>query len=316
MTSSPTDLFRKQALEEYQRKHQKRGDVLRISPHWTGWLYWVLVVLFIGGLIYLVVGRVHEYAEGVAVIRFDGRTEIAAVAGGVISRVEIEPGQKVHADEVLVRFHDEMEQAELVRLNKEFEQQLVASLQNPADYSLRVALANLRSQREYMHSRLDQRVVRAPHAGIVSDVRIRSGLSLMPGDTLLSVTSTETMPTVIAMLPGRYRPQVRPGMSLRLEILGYKYAYQKVLIDSVGDEVIGATELRRVLGAEIADMVQISEPVVIIRGRLDQRTFRADTDTYEYHNGMHARASIRVRSEPIVLALVPGLKYLFEEGHE
>ena len=45
------------------------------------------------------------------------------------------------------------------------------------------------------------------------------------------------------------------------------------------------------------------------------RTFHAQGRWHHYHDGMHGTAEVRVRSERLVFALVPGLKAVFEGKH-
>jgi membrane fusion protein (multidrug efflux system) len=117
------------------------------------------------------------------------------------------------------------------------------------------------------------------------------------------------------LLPGQYRPQIRRGMPMRLEISGYKYAYQKLVVGSVGDEVIGPGEAQRYLSPGSADALQVTGPVVIVRARLPRTTFTAEGKTYHYHDGMHGQAEVRVRSERILFALIPALKAAFGSEH-
>ena len=73
---------------------------------------------------------------------------------------------------------------------------------------------------------------------------------------------------MVAFLPGEDRPLLKRGMPLRLEVQGYRYAYQQLTVDSVGDEVVGPAEARRYLGDEIADAVQFTGPVVKVEAHL------------------------------------------------
>jgi hypothetical protein len=106
---------------------------------------------------------------------------------------------------------------------------------------------------------------------------------------------------------------VRSGQKLRLEISGFRYAYRELTVEAIGDEVVGPEEARRYLGPEVADSVQLGGPVVLVRAKLPARTFNSEGRVFSYHDGMHGTAEVRVRTEPILLTLVPGLKVIFGE---
>lgn len=303
------DIFRREAMEHHVAP-PREGDVLRLSPTWARWTYWLLCAACVAALGYAVLGQVGEYATGPAVVRIEGKTDVTAQAAGVVEAVAVEPGQRVAAGDLLVRFAVAAEQAELERLRRELEGQLVKVLRDPQDQAARASLTSLRAAKELAETRVAQRLVRAPVAGVVSDVRIHAGRNLMPGEVILSLVGEDARFSVIAMLPGHHRPLLRPGMPLRLELAGYRYAYQDVTIDSVGDEVVGPNEVRRYLGSEIADTVVVGGPVVLVKASLVGRTFRVEDRSYNYFDGMHGVAEARVRSESVLTTFVPALKVL------
>src|SRR5262245_48669443 len=81
--SSPT-VSREEASACHVRGTRTQADLLRLSPRWTRWTYWLLVAVFVAGSTYVVFGRLNEYATGVAVIRDEGRTMLTASTGGTI----------------------------------------------------------------------------------------------------------------------------------------------------------------------------------------------------------------------------------------
>src|SRR6185369_10155210 len=117
-------------------------------PLWTRISYWVLLVALAAFLVYSLVGRVDEYAAGTAVVEMGGRTDLTALEAGTVSAVEAAPEQRVRAGQVLVRFDDARERAELEREEREFTLQLVNHLRDPADRGAEQALISLRAQRE------------------------------------------------------------------------------------------------------------------------------------------------------------------------
>ncbi len=314
MSESASDLFRKEALDYHQGSAEITGRVLQISPVWLSYAYRVLLAVAIGGAIFSMLAKVNEYASGPAVVRVQGRTDLTAKSPGTVASVEVAPGQRVYSGMVLARMYTAQEAGELERLNKEFELQLLKSMRDPGDRLARQAMSGLRAQRDLAEERLEERIVRAPHAGVVSDVRIRPGQALTLGETVLTLFGEQTRFNLVAMLPGRYRPMLKPGMAVRLELAGFKYVYQNFTIESVGNEVVGPSEIRRFLGQELADTVTLKEPVVLVTARLPTSTFVAEGKTFSYYEGMQGDADARVRAESVLLTLVPGLKALFNDG--
>jgi len=308
------NLFRREVIEQTLRP-KVQADPLRMSPTWARWSYWVLVATLAAFLIYAWVGTIDEYATGVAVVETGGRADVTTRTAGTVAGVEVLPGQRVEAGQLLVRFDDARERADMERTEREFTLQLINRLRDPTSAAAEQALISLRAERELAHARLDERSLRSPTAGVVNDVLVRPGQYMQPGQTVLSMAGGETEPAVTVVVPGQYRPQLRAGQPMRLEISGYRYAYQKLVVSAVGDEVIGPAEAQRTLGPAIAETLQVTGPVVLVHASLPSPTFEAEGKTYRYHNGMHGTAEIRVRSERILWVLVPSLKAVFEEEH-
>ncbi|RMH18863.1 MAG: HlyD family efflux transporter periplasmic adaptor subunit [Acidobacteria bacterium] len=309
-------LFRQEALEEYSRAPGEQGQVLELSPRWTRWAYPLLLVVFLAAVLFACLGSIHEYATGIAVVRDDDATEVTAVRAGTVTGIHVESGQRVDRGQLLVSLYGAQEAAELERLRREVELGLISRLRNPADAGAAQALGALREQQRLAEARLEERSIRAPHGGVVADLRVQLGQPLTPGQVILTLDEEgdDHELSIIALFPGHYRPQIAPGMPLRLELQGHRYAYQHLTVESVGERVVGPAEARRVLGAGIGDAVPVTGPVVFVRARLPSPTFESGGRLYRYHDGILGNAEVRVRSERIIFALLPGLRALFEGG--
>src|SRR5215470_2016163 len=310
------ELFRDAAVRAHFGGYGSDGDVLKISPSWTNWIYWLLVAVCAAGLGFLVFGRANEYATGVAVVRGADRADIHAVSGGVIAEIAVEPGQRVTPNQPLLRLYDAQEAAELSRLDREYELQLVRSLNSPHDASAQQQLAFMREQKQTVAARLKERYVNAPQAGTVRDIRIRVGQFVAPGDLLLTLGGGEETLSVVALLPGQSRPLLRQGAPLRVELDGFRYAYQNLTIDSVAEDVIGPNEARKYIGQEISDALVLQGPVVIVKARLPARSFASGGAQYAFHDGLRGTAEVRVRSERLILTLLPSLKAVWGNKDE
>ena len=306
-------LYREDAIRSTERGHQG-GDVLRLSPSWTRWAYWLLVALFLAVLAYGTFGTLYEYASGPAVVWVTGSVDITATVAGTVSSIEVKPGQRVEAGALIARFYAAREEAEFDRIQREFDLQLVKTMRDPADTSARQALTALRTQRDLALAKVEQLSVRALSPGVVADVRIRQGQLLSAGDIVVTLIGEKTKYSIVAMLPAQYRPQLRPGMSLRFEVTGYRYAYQEMSITKVGAQIIGPGEVKRYLGQQIDDTVKVEGPVVLVEAAPRTATFEVDGRSFDFYHGMNGVAEARVRSESILFSLLPSLR-VFRRGH-
>lgn len=308
-----TRIFREEALRHHEGS-QEHGDLLRISPKWTRWTYWLLLALVVSAAVFSLLGTIPEYASGPAVVKVEGRSDLTTDQPGIVATVYVQSGQRVEAGQPLVGFRSQEETASLERIQHEFELQLVRVLQNPADEAARQALTSLRAERELAQARQQARTVRAPQAGVVAALRVRPGQYVNPGENVVSVVGDDVHVELVALLPGGYRPRLSPGHSLRVELNGFSHEYQTFTIDSVGNQIIGPSEVRRFLGADSADALTLSGPMVVVRARIGSPTFTLKGKTFNYFDGMLAQADARVRSERILVTLIPGLKGAL--GHE
>jgi len=314
MADPTLGIYRQEALDALAEGTGGEGELLKISPSWIGWTYWLLVIVLAATAAYGVFGTVNEYAAGPAVIRVEGRADMTAATGGIVVSTHVQPGQRVVRGQLLVRFYVAQEAAELERLNQEFELQLVRLLRDPADRSARESLTSLRAQRDLAETRVAERSLRATVDGVVSDLRIRPGQLLAPGDLVLTVVGDDARFSLLAFLPGHARPLLKKGMPLRIELTGFSYAYRELTVESIGDEVVGPAEARRYLGSDLGDAYAFGGPVVLVKARLSDRTFVSEQRTFNYYDGTPARAEVVIREQPIAVALVPPLRALWGDN--
>ncbi len=307
-----TGIFRDEALEHHAAAGVHEGDWLRLSPRWTKATLWLLVGLVAAFLGFAALSTIGEYSTGPAVVRLAGRTEVTASQAGLVTAVEVQPGDRVGAGQVLVRFQNAREAAELARIERGWELQLVERLRDLSAGAPAQTLIGLRAERDLARARLDERVVRAPRAGIVGDLRCRRDQHVAAGDILLSLTGSDAQPTLVAVLPGEHRPLLRSGMPLNLELRGYGHAPQSLVVTVVADEVVGPEEAKRLLGPEVATAIPLNGPLVRVEARFPDATFEAGGKRYVLHDGMWGAAEERVRSESQLAALVPGLRAVLE----
>ncbi len=313
MPTRPNALFRKEAVEA-ARRAKVEGALLEL-PSWNKWVVRFVAAAVILSIEFAAVTPAWDYADGLAIVQVDGRLDVTTSMGGTAIRVAVRPNQHVRAGQFLVGFYTGGEQVDLDRVTREFELKLGRELEDPSDQSARQAIETLRAEREQALARLRQRSVFAPATGIVTHLRVRSGQTVAPGDVIATLSDGRDPPSysVVGFVPGGFRPMIRPGMSMRLELDGYAHAFTDVDIDEVGEQTIGPTEAQRYFGPEARDELSLQGSLVAVRGHLRDATFSFDHERYSFADGIPGRIRVRVRSMRLIVMLVPYLREVF--GH-
>lgn len=302
----PSDMFRQEAIMHLMRRGQ-RGDVVRVHPGWVRAAYWLVLTSLGAALIYAAIAQVHQYAEGAAVVQVTGRSELIAHAAGTIASLDVRRGQRVERGQVLARLHDAEQVGQLNTLETEFESKLVAYLQSPADPAVKQALGQIRSQRDSARLGVESRTIRAPHAGVVTEVLARNGQRVEPGSVVVSIAQDPDAEglKVIAFLPGGERPRLRAHQLLRLTLPGYRGAHLESEVRAIS-EVLGAAEARaQFLRDRLGDSLPLTGAVVVVEARLASPTFEADGETFQLHDGMIGLAEVRMQSRSLLMSLLP-----------
>jgi membrane fusion protein (multidrug efflux system) len=307
MADASPPLFRDEAIA-HQRARGLHAEVLQIDTQATRVGFLLLGAAVVALFAFLSLGRLNEYASGPAFVQLEGRTALSASVMGLVTKVEVKPGDHVEAGDALVRFHASEEAAELGAADAELENQLAKLLLRPSDPAAREALVGLRSRRELALQRAEQRTLRAPHAGFIGDVRVREAQLVEPGMRVLDLQDNTASATLIALLPGRYRPLLRAGHPLRFEVDGFHERAHELVVSRVGDQVLGPSEAARYLGRDLADAFAIGGPVVVVQAALPSTSFGVEGQRYEFASGMSGLAEAVVRDEPVAYAFVPGLR--------
>jgi multidrug efflux pump subunit AcrA (membrane-fusion protein) len=302
-------LFRAEALEHHARR-EAEGDVLRVDRRWTRVTYGLLVAAALATFLFISLFSVDEYASGPAVVRVDGRRVIAANAAGTVEAVDARAGAWVERDGVLLSMRSDEESSELARATSEFDRKLVQVLRDPSDTAARQALAALRTQKEQARIALESRTIRAPAAGYIGDVRVRTGQHVNAGDVLLAVAPRDGAEvSLVSMVSADYRPMLKNGLKMRFELDGFRYEYADLDVSDVSEEAVGTAEVQRLLGQDRSDIVSLAPGAkILVTAKLPAATFTSEGQSYGYSDGLTGVAEIRVRREPILVTLAPVLR--------
>lgn len=277
-TLDPAKVFREEALQYYTAEQSEEGEILHSAPFWLKQTHWLTIGLLLLGFLCMVLTKVHQQADGLAVVKALHKITATASSAGLIRSVVVAQGDHVRAGDLLVQFYDSTGATTLDRVKQE---------------------------------------VRSPSDGVVSDIRVHAGQAANPGDQIATIVDEARGYELLAFFPGYYAPQLHPGMKIVLKVAGYPESHELLAIDHVGAEIIGPHEAEQYAGKENADAaLQVSGPVVSVRARLSTRAFRSGDDSYLFYDGMTGETEVTVHSEPLLVYLIPGLKGLFRKGNK
>jgi membrane fusion protein (multidrug efflux system) len=302
----PAPLFRPQAVEAH-RRGAALGSPLRVVPAWMVWSTRLVVLVVLAAVGFAAVARVADHARGSAVIRVEGRLVLDSHTAGSVTEVAVQPGDRVEAGAVLVRFDDTMQRAELDRVEREYELSLARLLRDQRA-GAHAELATLAGELALARTRLAERTVTATEAGLVSDVRVRAGHRVEPGDALVAIDRDSSRVVVVGMLPGHFRPRLAAADTrARLVLDGFSREPVDVTVRSVADEVVGPAEALRYLGREQAGALELGGPVVIVEATVDGDRTAFGDESFRFYDGMQGVLELRLDESSLLRSLVSDL---------
>ncbi len=314
MLHNRQDLFRKEALDDYGSGSSRHGAPLRLLPRWIRWCYPALMGVVGTGAFLLFSAHVAQYASGPSIIKAMGYSDVISPVAGVVESIPAAPGECVRSGQPLVLLNSAEQEAECERVQKEFEDQLANHLRDLLDPSAVQQVAALRTQLEFATRMRDLRCLEAPSNGEVADIRTQVGQEILPGQVAMTLRSGSAGFQVLAAIPGRFRPMLKTGAPAWLRLEGYPHDALRTTVRRVDASVIGPKEAARYLGAGAAGAMELSGPIVLVRASLPESTFAALGRRYSHYDGMQGRLEVRVQTEPMILALIPGLRSVIERG--
>jgi membrane fusion protein (multidrug efflux system) len=142
---------------------------------------------------------------------------------------------------------------------------------------------------------------------VISDLLVREGQEVGAGDHAGSVADEQAGYELVSLLPGSYAPLIHRGMPLTLRLAGYPDVREQLTVDSVASEVIGPREAASLLGNGDGTLPPGG---VHVNSTLHDSKFAVGRRRFTYRDGMTGQVELVVRSEPMLVSLVPALKPL------
>ena len=195
-------------------------------------LVYVLLALLLAAALFAAMGRLDEMVAAPVVVAPRGEARpLQAAAGGRVTRVVVQEGDRVSAGQVLVYLETEPAEAERERARQEHairQRQLQDALAGRADplqvAEARARLAQVEAAVVAAERTLDAAMIVAPVDGQVIRLAARGpGQALQPGELVAEVAPAGAPLVLVARVANRDVGRVRVGQRARVKIDAYPH---------------------------------------------------------------------------------------------
>lgn len=305
MSDKPDGLFREPAIIARDLGDEDLDPVLRNAPDWTVLTYRILLACLAIAVVFAMVARINNYADGTGVVLLGSDARIVAREAGTVEAVRVASGDWVEAGDVLVELHARRERDQLALAEQNYADAVRRWLLSYQDAD---QVVQTRSELRRAQAQLEELVVRAKVSGPVNDIRVRAGQPVVAGQVLLTQGAGAGQGGVSLFLPGHYRPRLAPGQMVSLEFPGHTHSRMTLELAHVDGELIGVEEARGRVGFGLGESLELSGALVRAEARLLEPVFVYQGREYPLHDGMIVTAQVLIGSEPLAYALIPGLR--------
>jgi hypothetical protein len=305
-------LYRGEALEAH-RTRGNEGVLVHLSPGWVRRTYPFLLCAIAIAIVFTIFIKVPTYSSGQAVMVIDGTPVTSAIPGNV-AKLEVVANQEVKKDSIILKLNSKAEQDELDSAQQEEDAFAASYLFDQTDENNKKSLIAAAQKVEGMKKRIEQKTIRAPHDGVVADIRARLGEPLAAGDPIVTILPKDSEVTVTTFLNSNDRPRLHKDMNMKVNLSGYTKSPETAKITYVGNEAIAPEAVAKYLSPTLAGMFKLGPgSYVIVKAKMPSRTFKSQHQTLYYHHGMGAKVDVLINEKPFLVTLIPALeKYLVD----
>ena len=298
-----TEVFRVAAVQAQNEGFQAEPVVLEAGAGWTKHTYRLLLAAACVMLLASMLIQVNQYATGWGVVRTGQKVPLQATIEGNIDKLHIASGSAVTKGTLLLELNSQSERNNHDQAQNRFDEAVRARLLNLNDFAVANQLPGLRAAVLVAQNELRRRQIFSPVSGLVSDLRLESGQYIAAGQHLFDISQAGAKRKLTALLPGSFRPQLSLGQRLRVKLSGYAFTTLELKIARIGDELVGPTQARRLLGAAREDAFPVSGSNVWVEADIEQATFAFNGRDLSFHDGLAGEVEIVVDRAPLVLQL-------------
>jgi HlyD family secretion protein len=298
-----TGVYRAAAVQAQQDGFQAEPVVLEAGAGWTKHTYRLLLLAACAMLLASILIQINQYASGWGVVRTGQKIPLQTTVDGNIEKLHITSGSSVSKGALLLELNAQNERSAFDQAQRRFQEAVRARLLNLNDVTNASQLPNLRAAVLTTQDELRRRQIFSPADGFVSDLRLEAGQFVVAGQHLFDITQAGAKRKLMALLPGSYRPQLSIGQPVRVKLSGYAFTTLELKIARIGDELVGPTQARRLLGAAREDAFPVSGSNVWIEADIEQDSFRFNGRDLSFHDGLSGEVEIVIDRAPIALQL-------------
>jgi hypothetical protein len=262
-----------------------------------------LVIALVAGLVM----RVPTYSSGFGIIKYPATPVVSQTAGNV-DQVYVRAGEPVQIGDALLKLSSQKEDADVLQYRVEAENAIFTFLSDDQDEQAKKSVRSATAALTHAQAQQDQRIIRATANGTISDLYTDKGQPVQPGSQLMNIIKPGTKPEVWAFVPATDRPRIKKeSMPLQVEIVGYHAKRAHLPISHISTEAIGATEVRRMLGQQLADAVKVAQEAsyTLVKAKFQTDSIKVGKKLFELHDGMPTKVDIEIDSKPFLATVFP-----------
>jgi membrane fusion protein, multidrug efflux system len=311
-------LYRPEALDHH-RKRGSEGVVADLSPRWVRSAYPMLIVSIAAAFAFAFFIKVPTYSSGKGVVQYHGE-RANATAAGIVANVFVAIGGVVKKGDAIAKLTSQSEESELHRAETEDNIAIASYLVDPTDEQTRKGLAAAHAAHRHAQEAVDQRIVRAPCDGVVTELHVTEGRPLNFGDEIALISKENDLPFIKAYMPGNDISQIQekvkdPETEAQIELKGYTKGRERGKITMVAATSISSTEMHKQLGEAYDSAVstggaQDAGMYAEIMVELKKKTFRYHDQDLAYSAGMQVDIEIKLDQKRFLFQLLPDLSHI------
>ncbi|RKG75658.1 biotin/lipoyl-containing protein, partial [Corallococcus terminator] len=144
----------------------------------------------------------------------------------------------------------------------------------------------------------------APQAATVGRLLVEQGAEVVAGQPVVAVRDPEALPSLHVLLPGAYRSELAPGMTLE-----YRMEGMPAPLDAVIEKVEDPEASLQYARARKSEMATGGDGAVLVRAHAPARAFIRDGRSRLYQDGSTGSARVKLGTQRLLIAWFPGLRH-------